>query len=77
MLTFKNEDAVALVEKNLGSEAAGQLKQYVPDFLPFPDLKGAVEDDVKFLRGSKLVPDSVPISGWVYECETGKTNRVL
>jgi len=76
MLTFKNADAVGLVEKNLGSEAVEELKSKVPDFLPFPDLEAAAKDDVSFLRGTKLVPDSVAISGWVYECETGKTRRV-
>lgn len=77
MLTFKHEDAVAVVEKNLGSEVIGELSQKIPDFLPFPDLEKAVEADVKFLKETKLVPDSVTISGWVYEVETGKTRRVV
>lgn len=47
------------------------------DFQPFPDLDQAVRDDVKFLQDSKLVPNSVTISGWVYEVETGKTRRVV
>ena len=45
--------------------------------MPFPELDGAVKDDVEFLKASKLVPDSVAISGWVYEVETGKTRRVV
>ncbi|KAK4458167.1 carbonic anhydrase [Cladorrhinum samala] len=77
MLTFKNEDAFAIVEKNLGAEAVAELKAKNPDFLPFPKLEEAVEEDVKFLKASKVVPDSVPISGWVYEVETGKTRRVV
>ncbi|KAK4187000.1 carbonic anhydrase [Podospora australis] len=77
MLTFKNEDAVGIVQKNLGAEAVSELHQKVPDFLPFPKLEKAVEDDVKFLKASKLVPGSVTISGWVYEVETGKTRRVV
>lgn len=76
MLTFKHEDAVGVVEKNLGSDAAQELKTKVPDFLPFPELEGAVKDDIKFLKETKLVPDSVTISGWIYECETGKTKHV-
>ena len=59
------------------SEAAGELKSRNLDFLPFPELEKAVEDDVSFLRGQKLVPDNVTISGWVYEVETGKTRRVV
>lgn len=77
MLTFQNEDAYGIVEKNLGAEAAQELKSSNLDFLPFPKLEAAVEDDVKYLKGTKLVPDSVTISGWVYECETGKTRQVV
>lgn len=54
-----------------------ELEERKLDFLPFPELDKAVEDDVEFLRKSKLVPDSVVISGWVYEVETGKTRRVV
>lgn len=35
MLTFKNEDARGIVEKNLGSEALKELGEL--DFLPFPE----------------------------------------
>lgn len=75
MLTFKNEDAHAVVEKNLG--AAGQQELSGLDFQPFPDLEKAVEDDVKYLKASKAIPGSITISGWVYEVETGKVNQVV
>jgi len=77
MLTFSNNDAYGIVEKNLGSEAAAELKQENLDFLPFSELESAVEDDVKYLKSTKLVPDSVTIRGWVYEVETGKTRHVV
>ncbi|KAL2434856.1 hypothetical protein ABEF95_009524 [Exophiala dermatitidis] len=77
MLTFTNDDAYALVEQNLGSDALAEAKAKVPDFLPFSDLEQAVKNDVEFLRATKLVPDSVKISGWVYEVETGRTRRVV
>ena len=77
MLTFKHSDAVGVVEKNLGSEAVEELKDKVPDFLPFPELEAAVKDDIQYLKGSKLVPGSVTISGWIYEVESGKTRRVV
>ncbi|KPI42872.1 uncharacterized protein AB675_1887 [Cyphellophora attinorum] len=77
MLTFKNKDAYDVVEQNLGGEATAELISRNIDFLPFPDLDQAVKDDVKFLQNSKLVPDRVTISGWVYEVETGKTRRVV
>ncbi|WYZ46351.1 hypothetical protein EsH8_IX_000576 [Colletotrichum jinshuiense] len=77
MLTFTNEDAYGLVEKNLGTEASSEIKTRIPDFLPFPELEEAVKKDVDFIKASKLVPDSVTVSGWVYEVETGKTKRVI
>ena len=75
MLTFKNEDAHGVVKKNLGEEAAGEIAGL--DFQPFPELEKAVEDDVKLLRGSKAVPDTVTLSGWVYEVESGKVRQVV
>lgn len=78
MLTFKNEDAAGIVRKNLGDEAVAELgTSFGGDFLPFPELEGAVKSDVELLRGSKLIPDKVKISGWIYEVETGKVRSVV
>ncbi|KAJ6160824.1 carbonic anhydrase, partial [Penicillium chermesinum] len=44
-------------------------------FLPFGDVKQSVLDDVKFLADSPLVLD-VPITGYIYEVETGKIVKV-
>ena len=75
MLTFKNEDAHTVVEKQLGASAKQELLGL--DFQPFPDLEEGVENDVKFLKETKVIPDSVNISGWVYEVETGKVRKVV
>ncbi|KAI0555462.1 beta carbonic anhydrase clade D [Xylaria curta] len=75
MLTFTNDDAHAIVKKNLGPAALAELAAL--DFLPFPDLDKAVKDDVEFLKVSTTVPDDVPITGWVYEVETGKVRQVV
>lgn len=56
--------------------AAAELKSRNFDFIPFPDLEKAVVDDVTYLRQSALVPDSITISGWIYDVQTGKTRRV-
>ncbi|PMD51886.1 beta carbonic anhydrase clade D [Hyaloscypha bicolor E] len=77
MLTFKNEDAAGIVRKNLGEEAAAELGAFKGDFLPFPNLEGAVVEDVEFLKGSKLIPEKIKVSGWVYEVETGKVRGVI
>lgn len=74
MLTFKNEAAHKVVEATLGKDGASELAGL--DFLPFPDLDDAVRDDVAYLQGSKAVADSVTVSGWVYEVETGKVRAV-
>ncbi len=74
MLTFRNEDARSVVEKNLGSEAIKEIGDL--DFLPFPDLEEAVRKDVQFLKESKAIPQSIKISGWVYEVESGKVRSV-
>jgi carbonic anhydrase len=74
MLTFKNEDAHGIVKKNLGDEAGEEIKGL--DFLPFPELEGAVKDDIAYLKQSKAVPDNITVSGWIYEVETGKVKKV-
>ncbi|EPE04675.1 carbonate dehydratase [Ophiostoma piceae UAMH 11346] len=75
MLTFTNEAAHSLVQENLGPEAAAEIATL--DFLPFPDLDQAVRDDVDFLQKQKTIPESVAISGWVYQVENGLVRRVV
>jgi len=75
MLTFQNQDAHAVVAKNLGQEAADEIHGL--DFLPFPELEQGVKDDVQFIKNSKAVKDDVTVSGWVYEVETGKVKQVV
>ncbi|KAI8281747.1 hypothetical protein K4K60_003983 [Colletotrichum sp. SAR11_57] len=77
MLTFENEDAYALVDQNLGAGASAELKSRSLDFLPFSDLEEAVKKDIDYIKGTELVPQSVALSGWIYEVETGKTKRVV
>ena len=72
---LQNEDAHGVVEKNLGADGKKELSGL--DFQPFPDLEKGVEDDVKYLKASKAIPDSVSISGWVYEVETGKVKSIV
>ncbi|KAF2114754.1 carbonic anhydrase [Lophiotrema nucula] len=74
MLTFKNEDAQAVVKQNKGDAGAKEIENL--DFLPFTDLEQAVKDDVEWLKG-KAVEEGIHFTGWVYEVETGKTRRVV
>ena len=75
MLTFSNQDAQGVVAQNLGAEGEAELDGL--DFLPFENLEQGVKDDVTFLKGSKAIPDSVNVTGWIYEVETGKVKPVL
>jgi carbonic anhydrase len=77
MLTFKNEDAEGIVAKNLGEEAVKELSRFEHEFQPFLDLEQAVKDDISFLKTSKLIPDTINISGFVYAVETGKVTPVV
>ncbi|KAL4885819.1 carbonic anhydrase [Aspergillus karnatakaensis] len=69
MLTF-TDDAI---RSKIKSELAQNADHIA--FLPFGDLEQSVRDDVKLLRESPLVLD-VPITGYVYEVETGRIVKV-
>lgn len=80
MLTFDTPTATKLVEENLGAAGVSELSKFAgakPDFQPFPDLHDAVRDDVQLLKDSKLIPEEVVISGWIYHVETGKVESVI
>lgn len=74
MLGLTKEKAESTVGKNLGGEALAELSGL--DWLGFSDLEQAVKDDVAFLNKSKAIPDSVSVSGWVYDVKTGKVKAV-
>ena len=71
MLTFTNADLTAKVKEDLGEDVSDQ------DFLPFPDLEQSVRDDVTILRESPLIPKDIPISGAIYDVQTGQVNEVV
>jgi len=77
MLTFDNDAATDIVKQNLGEDAVKELSAFGGDFQAFPVLEDAVKSDVEFLKKTKLIPESVKISGWVYEVETGKVRSVV
>ncbi|ESZ90134.1 carbonate dehydratase [Sclerotinia borealis F-4128] len=77
MLTFKNEDAVKIVEEKLGEGARKELETFGGDFQPFENLEKEVTRDVEWLRGVEAIPGEVGISGWVYEVESGRVRKVI
>jgi carbonic anhydrase len=70
MLTFSNEDLRKKVKQDLHADA-----DHI-DFLPFKDLEQSVRDDVAFLRGSTFIPQSIGISGFIYDVKSGKLHPV-
>ncbi|KAK2734872.1 hypothetical protein FQN57_001435 [Myotisia sp. PD_48] len=76
MLTFTNEEAHAIVEKNLGPHVRPALEK-LGDFQPFSNLEEAVKSDVKWLKEHDLVLRDIPITGWVYDVETGNVKNIV
>lgn len=70
MLTFQNEDLTAKIKEDLGVDTGGR------DWLPFSDLEQSVRDDVRTLRDSDLIPDEIPVSGAIYDVETGRLREI-
>ena len=66
MLTFSNEDLRTKVKQDLHANA-----DHI-DFLPFKDLEQSVRDDVATLKASPLIPNTIEISGFIYDVHSGK-----
>jgi carbonic anhydrase len=66
MLTFRNEDLRAKLQQ--------EFKVNVDhiDFLPFKDLEQSVRDDIATLQASLLIPDSIAMSGYIYDVKSGR-----
>ena len=77
MLTFSNSDAKGLVKENLGDAGIQELSAFGEEFLPFSSVEEETKKDVEWIKANKAIPDSVAISGWVYEVESGKVKRVV
>jgi carbonic anhydrase len=54
----------------------GSVEGEFVDWLTIGDAVQAVVDDVRRLRSHPLVPASIPIYGYVYDCSTGRLNEV-
>jgi carbonic anhydrase len=74
MLTFTNDQIRTKVATELGADAARAAATI--DFLPFAEVEESVRNDITFLRESPLIPDDVPIRGFVYDVHTGRLSEV-
>ena len=70
MVTFTNEQIRDRLQDELGADATDV------DFHPFPELHASVAASVRRLRESSLVPDDYPITGFIYDVETGRIDEV-
>jgi carbonic anhydrase len=70
MLTFTNE----VLREKLAEEAGADASAV--DFHPFSDLEQSVRDSLGRIRESPLLPDSLELSGWVYDVRSGRIEQV-
>ena len=66
MLTFSNDDLRTKVKQDLHASA-----DHI-DFLPFGDLEQSVRDDVALIKNSPLIPDTITVSGYIYDVGSGR-----
>lgn len=66
METFENKDLKDKIKADLGVDAGDR------DWLPFKGLEQSVRTDVGIIKSSPLIPDDIPVHGYVYQVETGK-----
>jgi carbonic anhydrase len=71
MLTFTNETLHAQLQDSFGEPAAAI------DFLPFSDLEQSVRDDVGAIHEHAFIPAEIEVSGFIYDVETGRLQRVV
>lgn len=71
MLTFDNDTLYGIVQEQVGADATHI------DFLPFSDLEESVREDVDIIRSSPLIPNDIPVSGFIYDVKTGKISQVV
>ena len=70
MLTFTNDQIRDMLKTDTGADASSI------DFLPFDDVEQSVRDDVATVRNSPLIPNDIPVTGFVYDVRTGRLTEV-
>ena len=65
MLSAENEDLRAKIKADLGVDAGER------DYLPFKGVEESVRTDIKIVKDSPLIPDDIPVHGFVYEVRVG------
>lgn len=66
MLTFSNQDLRTKLQQEFKADASHI------DFLAFSDLEQSVRDDLATIKASPFIPDSISVSGFIYDVSSGK-----
>ena len=61
--------------KDTGQGPGSSEAQYI-GWLTFSDNARSVAEDVERIKGHPLVPKSIPVYGYIYDCKTGRLNEV-
>ncbi len=61
--------------KDVGKGPGSNAGEYI-DWLTIRDPRQAVLDDVERIQSHPLVPDSIPVHGFIYDVKTGKLDEV-
>ena len=70
MLTFTNDD----LRERLRADADADASDV--DFRPFPELQESVRESLRAVRESPFLPDSLELSGWIYDVHDGRLAEV-
>jgi carbonic anhydrase len=70
MLTFKDKDLQKRLKDKYGRDADDV------EFHSFPSLEENVKKQVSKIRSHPLIPKDIPVTGFVYEVESGLLRRV-
>ncbi len=70
MLTFTNQELHAQLRRDVGADATAI------DFLPFSDVEESVRQDVAIIRSSPLIPQNIPVRGFVYDVRSGSVREI-
>jgi carbonic anhydrase len=71
MLTFKDSDLLARLEKETGTAAVAPVH-----FHAFDNLEENVRRQVQRIRSHPWIPKQIPVRGFIYDVKTGKLNEV-
>lgn len=74
MQTFTNDSIRETLGDGLGERA--KIAATEIDFLPFSDVAQSVREDLTVIRNSPLIPQEIPVRGFVYDVRNGALQAV-